>query len=177
VPPLEDAAKNAKDHEPTLRETLALHREDALCSSCHNRMDPLGLALENFNALGRWREKEQRQVIDVTGKLITGEPFANIQELKHVLATKHRDDFYRCLTEKMLIYALGRGLEYYDEGTVDQIVEALQKAEGRPSALLMGIIQSAPFQQSRDPDSTEKRPGFKPAQQRADLRMTDEHRQ
>jgi hypothetical protein len=72
IPNLEQAEGEFKDREPTLRESLDVHRRDALCSSCHNRMDPLGLSLENFNALGMWREKERGQPIDASGKLITG---------------------------------------------------------------------------------------------------------
>ena len=75
IPPLEDAARRSGNKKPTLRETLALHRQNPTCSSCHNRMDPLGLAFENFNALGRWRDKERGQPIDASGKLITGETF------------------------------------------------------------------------------------------------------
>ena len=149
IPPLEDAAKAIKDRTLTLRETLALHREQPLCSSCHNRMDPLGLALENFNAMGMWREQERSQSIDATGKLLSGESFTNIRELKQILATNHAVEFYRTITEKLLTYALGRGLEYYDVATVDRIVEQLEKNGGRPSALLAGIIDSAPFQKTR----------------------------
>ena len=112
-------------------------------------MDPLGLALENFNAMGMWRTQELKQPIDVAGKLITGESFADIRELKHILATKHQREFYRTMTEKMLTYALGRGLEYYDVETVDQIVARLEKNDGHFSALLMGVVESAPFQKSR----------------------------
>jgi hypothetical protein len=154
VPLLEESEKQLKDresgHEPTLREALALHREKPLCSSCHNRMDPLGFALENFNALGMWRDKERGQSIDVSGKLITGEPFHDIRELKKVLATKHRQDFYRCLAEKMLTYALGRGVEYSDAHMVDQIVDRLEKENGRCSALLQGVIESNAFQKRRN---------------------------
>jgi hypothetical protein len=148
IPALEDAmAGGAKP--VTLREALKAHRADALCASCHNRMDPLGLALENFNALGMWREKERGQAVDAAGQLITGEPFANVRELKRVLATERKRDFYRCLTEKVLVYALGRGLEYYDVATVDAIVARLEESGGRPSALLIGVIESAPFQRRR----------------------------
>ena len=82
IPQLEESEKGFKDREPTLREVLAVHRENVLCSSCHSRMDPLGLALENFNALGMWREQERKQPIDAAGKLITGESFNNIRELE-----------------------------------------------------------------------------------------------
>jgi len=88
--------------------------------------------------------------IETGGELITGERFNDVRELKHILVTKHREDFYRCLTQKMLTYALGRGLEYYDVGTVDQIVQRLDDNGGHFSALLMGIIESAPFQKQRN---------------------------
>jgi hypothetical protein len=149
VPLLEEAEKQFKDREPTLREVLELHRGKPLCSSCHSRMDPLGLALENFNALGMWREKERGQPIEVAGKLITGEAFENIRDLKRILKSEHHSDFYRCLTEKLLTYALGRGLEFYDVETVDRIVARLEREDGRFSALLMGIVESAPFQKRR----------------------------
>ncbi len=149
VPALEVAEKDFKDHEPTLREALTLHREKPLCASCHDRMDPLGLALENFNALGMWREQERKQPIDTAGKLITGETFDSVRELKQLLVTKHRLGFYRCLTEKFLTYAVGRGMEYYDAETIDRIVQRLDKENGRFSALLMGVIESAPFQKMR----------------------------
>jgi len=150
IPNLEDSEKEVEGHKPTLRETLEIHRSKPLCSSCHNRMDPLGLALENFNALGMWREKERGQTIDATGKLISGETFNAIRDVKRVLATKHSREFYQCLTEKLLTYALGRGLEYYDVFTVDQIVDSLEKKNGKFSSLLTGIVESAPFQKRRN---------------------------
>ena len=149
VPALEDSKPKDASHVPTLRETLAIHRADAMCASCHNRMDPPGLALENFNALGKWRDQEYKQKIDPSGQLATGETFTNITELKHILITNHKIEFYRCLTEKMLTYALGRGVEYYDVPTVDKIVENLDRNHGAFSALLNGVIESAPFQQQR----------------------------
>jgi hypothetical protein len=151
LPPLEDAAKGLTNHTPTLRETLALHRRNSLCASCHNRMDPLGLAFENFNALGMWRVTEFQQPLDTAGQLITGESFTNPNELKQLLVKNHADDFYRTLTEKFLTYALGRGLEYYDVDTVDHIVARIQKSGGRSSALLAGIIESAPFEKIQNP--------------------------
>jgi mono/diheme cytochrome c family protein len=149
VPPLEDAAKRIAGRSPTLREQLELHRSEALCSSCHNRLDPLGLALEDFNALGMLRESRPERVIDTSGRLLTGESFRDIRELKHILATTRRLDFYRCLTEKLLIYALGRGLDYYDVFTVDQLVDRLNAEKGRASILISGIIESVPFQRRR----------------------------
>jgi hypothetical protein len=153
IPPLEDSEKGFTNHSPTLRETLEIHRSKPLCSSCHNRMDPLGLAMENFNALGMWRESERGVAVDAGGKLITGEPFHDIRDVKQALVSRHELDFYRCLTEKLLTYALGRGLEYYDVETVDRIVSALNAADGHFSALLAGVIHSAPFQKMRSPSA------------------------
>jgi hypothetical protein len=168
IPPLEDAAKDFKGREPTLRETLELHRDKPLCSSCHNRMDPLGLAMENFNAMGMWREKERDQPVEVSGTLLTGENFSNVQELKRILADNHRHQFYECLTEKLLTYAIGRGLEYSDVETVDQIVEKLEKNDGRFSSLLMGVIESSPFQKRRI-SATVGKDKARNAAQRADV--------
>ena len=149
IPALEDAASPDKLAKMSLRENLALHASNKMCSSCHSRMDPLGLALENFNAMGKWRDSEMGQPIEPAGKLVTGETFADVRELKHVLATAHREDFYHAFSEKLLTYALGRGLEYYDTDTIDQLVSRLDETQGRPSALIRGIIESAPFQQRR----------------------------
>jgi hypothetical protein len=149
VPALEDAKKELKGKEPTGRQLLAVHRAKPQCSSCHSRMDPLGLALENFNALGMWRDKERGQPIDSSGVLKSGESFQDLRELKRVLKVKHRSDFYRCLTAKLLTYALGRGLDYNDVETVDRIVERLERDGGRFSALITGVIESAPFQKRR----------------------------
>jgi hypothetical protein len=149
VPALEASEKHVDGHEPTLRESLQMHRENPACASCHNRMDPIGLAFENFNALGQWRDTERRQPILAPGKLITGEQFNSVNELKQILATGHRRDFYRTLTDKLMTYALGRGTEYYDVETIDGIVRNMEKDDGRFSTLLMGVIDSAPFQMMR----------------------------
>ena len=151
VPDLEESAKKFAGREPPLRELLAAHRESALCSSCHSRLDPLGIALENFNALGMWRDQEKNQKIDASGKLITGETFQDVRDLKKILREHHATDFYRCVTEKMLTYALGRGLEATDEHTVDLIVNRLSKNNGKFSALIMGVVESSPFQKQRNP--------------------------
>ena len=170
IPALETVDKDFKDHEPTLREALKAHRESPLCASCHARMDPIGLAFENFNAMGMWRDKERNQTIDTAGKLTTGESFATVRELKHILASEHRLDFYRCLTEKLLTYAIGRGTEYYDIETIDQIVQRLERDNGRFSALLMGIIESAPFQKMRTQATMSTPNDGEPSEERATAR-------
>jgi hypothetical protein len=125
-------------------------------------MDPLGLALENFNALGIWRDSERKQPLEVAGKLITGESFDGIRELKKILRNERKGDFYRCLTEKLMTYALGRGLDYYDVDSVDRVVERLAREDGKFSALIMGVVESAPFQKTRPPSPPG---GAEPAQQ------------
>jgi hypothetical protein len=101
-----------------------------------------------------WRGQEFGQPIEPAGTLATGENFSDIKELKRVLVKNHAEDFYRTLTQKLLTYALGRGLDYYDVETVDQIVARIEKSGGKPSALLAGIIESAPFQKARVPAHT-----------------------
>jgi hypothetical protein len=149
IPPLEDAKGAKGGPEPTLREMLAIHRASKLCSSCHARMDPLGLAFENFNALGNFREMEAGRPIDATGTMITGEHFTDVRGLKRIITHERHIDYYRCLTEKLMTYALGRGIEYYDVEAVDQIVSNLEHDGGRFSTLLLGVIDSAPFQRQR----------------------------
>jgi mono/diheme cytochrome c family protein len=149
IPALDEAATKHGDRPPTLRETLELHRSNASCASCHARMDPLGLALENFNALGRWRDEERDQRIDTAGTFITGEAFAGVRDLKRILVNQRRREFYRCLSEKLLTYALGRGLDAGDVWTIDELVERLESSGARASVLILGIIESTPFQKIR----------------------------
>lgn len=148
VPTLEEAKKTGKK-DMTMREAMILHREKPLCASCHARMDPLGLALENFNAVGMFRATENGQPIDTAGKLITGESFQTVEQLSQILATSRHTDFYRCLTSKMLTFAIGRGTEYYDAPTIDRIVADLEKNGGKLRTLIHGIVNSAPFQKRR----------------------------
>ncbi len=155
IPALEQSEQAINGRQPTFREVLQMHRSKPLCASCHSRMDPIGLSLENFNAMGMWREHERGQPIDASGQLTTGESFHDIRDLKKIVENNHRTDFYRCLTEKMLTYALGRGLEYYDVEAVDRIVDKIVRANGQSSALLAGIIDSVPFQERRNHPATD----------------------
>jgi len=148
VPELEETKRKA-DKILTMRQTMEIHREKPLCASCHARMDPIGLALENFNALGKYRDKEMGEPIDTAGELVTGEKFNNVEELVKILTTSRKRDFYRCTTEKLLTYAVGRGVEYYDAPTIDKIVEQLERDGGKARTWIYGIIESAPFQRRR----------------------------
>ncbi|MEY5027095.1 MAG: hypothetical protein RLZZ244_2623 [Verrucomicrobiota bacterium] len=147
VPPLENA-KKAQPAE-SMRRLMEIHREKPLCASCHARMDPIGLALENFNALGLFRDRENGKPIDTEGVLITGEKFRNILELSNLLATRRSHDFHRCISEKLLTYAIGRGLEYYDTTTLNQIVRTLEAPGSTFRTLLYAVAESAPFQKRR----------------------------
>ncbi len=128
----------------TLRDRMERHRTDPACASCHRQMDPLGFALENFDAVGAWRTVEDGRPIDATGKLPAGRDFRGAEGLRAVLRPR-RDAFARCLAEKMLTYALGRGLDRSDRRDVDHIVARL-KADGyRFSALVLAVVESRPF--------------------------------
>ena len=139
------AARNPK----TLREQLAAHREQKSCAACHAHFDPIGLALENFDQTGRWRDKERNgQPVDPKTTLVTGEDIAGPTDLARVLASR-KSVFYRCLTEKLLTYALGRGLEPADAVTVERIADRLGTEGGKFSVLLLGIVESPPFMTRR----------------------------
>ena len=133
----------------TLRQRMEQHRVNPICASCHARMDPIGFGLENFNGIGEWRDKEGEFAIDPAGKLVTGETFNGPDDLKTILLKSRRDDFVHCLTEKMLTYALGRGLEYYDKCAVDEITKRLAKNRYRFSTLISEVVKSTPFQMRR----------------------------
>ncbi len=149
VPSLADVATEEELQSMSLRENLAIHAKRAECRSCHNRMDPLGLALESFNAMGVWRDEEMNLPIEPEGVLITGEAFSDIRELKKTLLSEHSEVFYHCLSEKLLTYALGRSLEYYDTDTLDSLVQQMLASEGDLQVLLFGIIKSDAFQRHR----------------------------
>jgi hypothetical protein len=152
-PPVVPELKSETELKGTLRQRMEQHRENAACASCHARMDPIGFGFENFNAIGAWRDVDGGQPIDATGKLITGESFAGPSELTALLLTQKKDQFIRCLATKMLIYALGRGLEYYDRCAMDEIMRNVSGHQNRFSELILAIVRSAPFQMRRG-DST-----------------------
>ncbi|MEM6778347.1 MAG: DUF1592 domain-containing protein [Planctomycetota bacterium] len=130
----------------SVRERMKQHRANPACASCHSVMDPLGLALENFDAVGRWRTRDGAQAIDATGELPDGTRFDGIEDLRELFAGSKRDQFVRALSEKMLTYAIGRGTEYYDQCAIDRIVDSLAKHDYRFAYLIAAIIESDPFQ-------------------------------
>ncbi len=140
--------------EGSLRKRLEIHRQDIRCANCHAQMDALGFALENFDAVGQWRMKDGAFDVDSTGEFADGTKFSGPEGLKTVLAQK-REMFARCLAEKMLTYALGRGVEYYDRRAVDHIVTQLAAGGDKFSVLITEIVKSDPFRQRRGMEPTE----------------------
>ena len=144
VLPQDDALKEGK----SLRERLEAHRSKKECASCHARMDPLGFGLENFDPIGHWRTTIAEKPVDASGVLTTGEKFNGPSELKKLLLPR-KEDFARTLTEKMMAYALGRGLEYFDQPSIRKICKALASNDYRSKTLVAGIVMSYPFQYRR----------------------------
>jgi hypothetical protein len=147
VPELKPKAKDGR--HLSLREAMEQHRSNAVCSSCHARMDAIGFALENFNGVGEWRATDDGAPIDTRGKLPDGSEFNGPAGLRKILLEKHRDEFIQTLTEKLLVYALGRGLEPQDKPAVRSIVRQAARENYRMSAFLAAIIESVPFQMRR----------------------------
>jgi cytochrome c5 len=134
----------------SVRARMEQHRKNAVCASCHSRMDPLGFALENFSAIGRWRTTETGLPIDATGAFPDGTKFMNPAEFRTALLA-HKEDFVHTLTTKMLTYAIGRGAEYYDMPAVRAIVREAAQGDDRWSSLILAIVKSTPFQMNRAP--------------------------
>jgi hypothetical protein len=129
----------------SMRERLEEHRSNESCAVCHRRMDPIGFGLENFDAVGAWRDRDGRSEIDSSGTLLGGREFRGPRELMEILIEEKPGEFCRCLTKKMLTYALGRGLNTYDRCAVDEITKRLADKEFRFSALVIAIVTSEPF--------------------------------
>jgi hypothetical protein len=125
------------------------HRANPNCATCHARLDPLGFALENFDGIGGYRETEGTAAIDSSGELPGGQKFNGVGGLRKLLLNEKRASFVRCVAEKMITYALGRGLEYYDRCAVDAIANELEKDNHRFSRLIIAIALSEPFTKRR----------------------------
>jgi hypothetical protein len=132
----------------TFRQQLEKHRQDPNCAGCHQRLDPLGFGLENFDAIGRWRTTISDQPGDASGQMVSGEMFNGPAELRQLLL-KRKDVYARNVTEKMFAYALNRGLEAYDMPLIKQTVKKLAEKDYRIGVLVMEIVKSYPFQYRR----------------------------
>jgi hypothetical protein len=147
VPALKDT--NAGGKVLSMRERMVQHRANPVCASCHSMMDPLGLALENFDGVGRWRMRsEANGTLDVSGTLPDGTSFDGPIGLRTALL-KYSDAFVNTFTEKLLTYALGRGLEYYDAPAVRDIARHARADDYRFSSVVLGIVNSTPFKMRR----------------------------
>jgi len=145
VPSLNDAAVGSS---VSLRQQLEQHRANPVCASCHTRMDPLGFGLENYDAVGSWRDKDGNVAIDSSGVLPDGRTFRGADGLKAILRSD-REAFANGMTSKLLTYALGRGIESYDRPVISEIVQRLPATEYRLSSLVLEIVKSFPFQMQR----------------------------
>jgi hypothetical protein len=129
----------------TVRQRLEQHRANETCARCHNLIDPIGFALENFDAVGRWRETENGEPVSASGGLADGTEFAGVSALEQALL-KRPELFVQTLTEKLMTFALGRGLEHYDAPAVRRVVREARQEDYRFSKIVLGIVQSVPFQ-------------------------------
>ena len=132
----------------SIRQQMETHRSNAICASCHSRMDVLGFGLENYDALGKWRTKDGKFPIDSSGTFPNGKTFSSPAEMRGLLVG-NMPEFARCLIEKMLTYSLGRGLEQYDRRTVDELNRRLAASDYRFQTLVNEIVGSLPFQNRR----------------------------
>ena len=143
IPPLEEAGHDGK--VLPLRERMEKHRKDPVCAGCHRLMDPIGFALENYDGTGRWRTTEEGRTIDASGTLFNGAAIDGVVGLRREIA-KHPDVFVGVLTEKMMTYAVGRGMEYYDMPAVRKVVQGARASNYRFSDVVLGVVRSVPFQ-------------------------------
>jgi hypothetical protein len=150
IPSLEDAKVDGVTPK-TVREQLAAHRADAACAACHSHFDPIGVALENYDLIGRWRDAEMGEKITPSEQTVTGETLTGIEDIRKLFASRP-DRFYRGITAKLMTYAIGRGLQPYDAVTIDRIAGDLAANNGKFSTLLLGIVQSPEFQKRRGDD-------------------------
>ncbi len=151
-PDIPDLKAHGEDGKQlTMRQQMEAHRANAVCASCHSRMDPLGFALENFDGVGKWRDKDAGSAIDASGVLPGGVKFTGPAELKKILLTRH-DEFVATLSGKLLTYALGRGIEYYDQPAVRTIARQAALDDYRMSTVVTSIVKSTPFQMRRKPE-------------------------
>jgi hypothetical protein len=142
------ASADDRNAPPSMRKQLEMHRNVEPCLTCHKIMDPIGFSLENFDAVGAWRDVDGANVVDATGVLVDGTPLKGPNELRGALV-KYSPQFVRVATEKMLIYALGRGTEYYDMPLVRQIVKGAAANQYKFSSLVLGVVKSDPFQMNQ----------------------------
>ncbi len=150
-PPADVAELEAVQVEGTLRERLEAHRANKACAACHRRMDALGLAFENYDAVGAWRDKDGKESIDPSGELPDGGKFADAVQLIDLLGRQESEQFRRNVAEKMYVYALGRTLSMYDRLPIGQVVSQTAQGDDRVSSLVQAIVLAEPFRFRHNP--------------------------
>ena len=150
-PPANVPSLNAhgKDGKLSMRQAMEQHRANPACAGCHARMDPIGFALENYDGVGAWRDKDKGVWIDASGKLPDGSVFRGPAGLSHLILDRYRDQFIATFTEKLMTYALGRGIESYDRPALRSIIREAEKNNTTIPALIDGIVKSSQFQMRR----------------------------
>jgi len=148
VPPLKEAANGSPGGDQTMRQRMEQHRANPACASCHRMMDPIGFTLENFDGIGKWRTTQFGQKLDASGQLTDGAKIDGVVGLRQALL-RYSPQFVRTLTEKLLTYALGRGVEYQEMPVVRSIVRDAGRNDYHFSTLVVGIVKSEPFQMNR----------------------------
>jgi hypothetical protein len=154
VPPLKE--NDGRSAPTSLRERMQQHRANPVCATCHTRMDPIGFALENFDAIGRWRDTESGAPIDPASTLADGTKISGPKSFREVLT--QGDEFASTVIEKLVAYALGRSVAYYDQPTLRQLLRRAAADDYRWSGLILDIVNSQPFQMRRAPDATSAAP-------------------
>jgi len=148
VPPLDEAGRG-RQLRGALRQRMEQHRADPTCASCHAFLDPVGFAFEHFDAVGRWRDRDNFEPIDASGQLVTGQKFDGAEALRKLLVDLKKRDFTRSLTENLLVYALGRGLDYNDKPFKDEIIRHAAENGYRFQEVILAVARSIPFQMMR----------------------------
>jgi hypothetical protein len=148
-PPNVPTLESSRRLTGTLREKMEQHRANPSCANCHSLLDPIGFGLENFNAIGAWRDEDNGRPVDSAGQLTTGQQFKNANELTGILLGDKRNQFVRCLSGKLLTYALGRGVEFYDKPAIAGIMTSAAKDNFAFQSLIQAVVESVPFQKRR----------------------------
>jgi hypothetical protein len=158
VPALKTAAGDT-GQPLTMRQAMEAHRANPVCASCHARMDPLGFAMDNFDAVGRWRESDAGQAIDASGVLPDGTKFNGLAELKKALL-RHPEEFVDTVVEKLLMYGISRNVQFYDQPAVRAIVHQARASNYSFASLILGVVKSAPFQMRKSQESAARPPSI-----------------
>jgi hypothetical protein len=155
IPDLDEVAEVKDGRTLTTRERMEAHREDPTCRACHIYMDPIGLALDNFDVTGRWRIRENDSPLDTRGELYDGTPVSNPEELRRALMDRPTP-LIRNFIENLMTYALGRRIEHYDQPTIRAIARRAETDDYRMSSFILGVVRSDAFQMKKATEAAEE---------------------